>query len=463
MTSWPGLIAAEPGLTGAGIFLFSYQTSFFSGSYSIGDAVDALRDELRLGGVLQLEQLIFVCHSMGGIVARSYLVRQAADLAARHIEAGLFLVASPSVGADYASWLKPLAALMRHSQGKALALIRQNPWLSDLDRDFINLKESRRLPLRGKELVEDRFYVFSWFMRRVVPPFSGIKYFGDGIKIPGTDHSTIARPASAGALQHRLLVDFVLTGSAARLTAPPSQVPADGPVAPEEAVSHADRYLPSLLQPFAGSASLEAEVRKVLDDDEFPTMMSHGSGALVPNPVWGLEAAGLPLLGPRVRDAIRGQMFLAVADLPSGKPGIYCYWSERWQSYLFPFRKDDERSDEMRAGKIIQHSRDRYFCDAVELGKRVISVKRNQEHLTEMWLYCFEFFSITMGDGFNGRANHCWVDLDRLSDTRHREARVNGDIIRAIRRHFSAGLHGLPRSSIDWSVARFDGELPPKP
>ena len=98
-TYWPELLKLENDLSSVGIYVFSYRTSLSSGYYSLGDVVDSLKEYLKLDSVLDFTKLIFVCHSMGGIVARRFLVQQRTDLVKRGLrEVGLFLVASPSLG-----------------------------------------------------------------------------------------------------------------------------------------------------------------------------------------------------------------------------------------------------------------------------------------------------------------------------------------------------------------------------
>jgi hypothetical protein len=130
--------------------VFTYKTGFFSGTYSLGDVVDALKEHMRLDGVMNRRRIVFVCHSMGGIVARRFLVQRAADLIENRKSIGLFLVASPSLGSGYANWLSPLARFFEHTQADALRFEQTNTWLMDLDRDFQNLKESERLSMNGK-------------------------------------------------------------------------------------------------------------------------------------------------------------------------------------------------------------------------------------------------------------------------------------------------------------------------
>jgi uncharacterized protein YegP (UPF0339 family)/pimeloyl-ACP methyl ester carboxylesterase len=215
-TYWPAQLAADNALSAPGVYVFEYKTTYFSGDYRISDAVDALKEHLRLDNVLATQAVIFVCHSMGGIVARKYLVERAPELIAQGLPIGLFLIASPSLGSAYGTWFSAVADFFEHSQAGALKLAANNVWLSDLDKEFLNLKEEGLLRLVGKELIEDQFIVLKkLFKRQVVERHSGSRYFGEPVKIPNSDHFTIAKPADTKAFQYRLLLDFVRYGLSA--------------------------------------------------------------------------------------------------------------------------------------------------------------------------------------------------------------------------------------------------------
>jgi hypothetical protein len=208
---WPELLKNEPELGSLGIYVFTYETGIFSGSYRLGDIVDDLKENMRVDGVLASDRLIFVCHSMGGIAVRKYIVERQAELIGAGKEIDLFLVASPSLGSSYADWLSPLAQLFGHAQAEALRFVRNNDWLMDLDKEFMNLKEGGRLKIKGKELVEDKFVVLKKFWgRQVVEPFAGARYFGEPCKVPESDHFSIAKPKVQTAIQHRLVSRFIL-------------------------------------------------------------------------------------------------------------------------------------------------------------------------------------------------------------------------------------------------------------
>jgi hypothetical protein len=209
-TYWPALLKDVKELQALGIYVFSYQTSVFSGSYSLSDVVDALKELLRLDGVTESRRIVFVCHSMGGIAVRKYIVERSIDLIERNTSLCLFLVASPSLGALYANWLSPLVQALGHAQADALRFQQSNTWLNGLDKEFQNIKESGKISIRGKELVEDKFVVLKRLLQKqVVEPFAGARYFGEPFKVPLSDHFTIAKPNSANAIQHRLLCQFI--------------------------------------------------------------------------------------------------------------------------------------------------------------------------------------------------------------------------------------------------------------
>ena len=225
---WPTLLSDEAELTSLGVYVFTYQTGVFSGSYRLSDIVDALRAQMDLDGVTKSDRLVFVCHSMGGIVARKFLVERASYLIESKKAIALFLVASPSLGSSYANWLSPLARLVGQAQADDLRFVRGNSGLQDLNREFRNLEAAGKLKITGKELVEDKSIVLKRLWRRqVVEPFAGAQFFADPLKIAAADHFSIAKPENSSASQHRLLVKFIDDFLNAPLQTDPSNQVAD--------------------------------------------------------------------------------------------------------------------------------------------------------------------------------------------------------------------------------------------
>lgn len=211
-TYWPDLLVQDDALGDPSIFAYTYETGIFSADYNLDDVVADFRERIRNAGIEAGPRIVFVCHSMGGVVARRYLVRRQLDKDAFRAQTtfGLFLLASPSLGSEWANWLQPIAECLGHSQADAMRFSEQNSWLSALDNDFRALLHLKGNELHGRELIEDKFIVGRFFFApKVVARISASHYFAHALKIAGSDHSSITKPEDTDALQHKALREFV--------------------------------------------------------------------------------------------------------------------------------------------------------------------------------------------------------------------------------------------------------------
>jgi hypothetical protein len=201
---WPDLVATEFG--SAGVFLGGYYTGLLSGDYGIRDCAHELFTGLSVatGGypaVLEHERIVFVCHSLGGIIARYMLEAWRQAFQSQAIL--LVLIASPSLGSKYAIWLDAVIDLFGNRQGKQLAW--RSELIEDLDRRFKDLKNPPPLipRLMGCEIVEQRFPVPG--LERIVTAEAAARYFGDYDVVADSTHTSIVKPPNANANVHLLL------------------------------------------------------------------------------------------------------------------------------------------------------------------------------------------------------------------------------------------------------------------
>jgi pimeloyl-ACP methyl ester carboxylesterase len=78
---WPSMLTSDSAFDGADIFVHSYPTSFWA-TMSIDELAEDMRVVFNGNGVTDHKKLIFVAHSMGGLVVRAYLFKHR-DIAAK--------------------------------------------------------------------------------------------------------------------------------------------------------------------------------------------------------------------------------------------------------------------------------------------------------------------------------------------------------------------------------------------
>jgi pimeloyl-ACP methyl ester carboxylesterase len=221
---WPYLIAHDQRLGGASVFLGGYNTG---PNVELDDAMGELWAGLKDAGIpKKYSNIIFIAHSLGGIVVRRLLVHNWVPFSGKRI--GVLLFASPSGGSYWANFFQLL------NRPLITRLMPSDPVLEQLDRDFLDLLSDRffadisasgRPIIKGQEMLEDTFlfgkdndYIAPL---QVVPKPSGHHYF-DFQVIAATDHSSIVKPPRDDSLVHKLVVQFYL--SFARSFAPEETV-----------------------------------------------------------------------------------------------------------------------------------------------------------------------------------------------------------------------------------------------
>lgn len=212
---WPDLIKEDSRIPEMSVFLGGYYTGVDSGSYAIRECSEELFNTLRRRSPcgkmapIDLKKIIFVCHSLGGIVVR-YMLESYREHFAPH-KIGLVLMASPSIGSDYADRLSKLASFYKNRTGKQLR--KNSEILSDLDGRFKSFIEARVAnTFFGAEAIEHVGLIYMRWLpgfEPIVMKSSASRYFANQRIIPGTNHSTIVKPTSITHDSHSFLVDFL--------------------------------------------------------------------------------------------------------------------------------------------------------------------------------------------------------------------------------------------------------------
>ena len=216
---WPDLIASDPRFQQPAIFMATYHTAVDSRDMSIQDCASDVMSYLRTTDSegrrppLSWPKLVFVCHSMGGVVVRQLLCDNWHLFEDKQV--GVVLIASPSYGARLASLSRRVAAAFANRQGEQLAWGSES--VVELDRRFRDLLGDRKRAgmLSGIEFIENRTFLhLKWLplftRRKIVDRVSAARYFPTPKVIADADHSTISKPRTVHDRVHHFLFEYLV-------------------------------------------------------------------------------------------------------------------------------------------------------------------------------------------------------------------------------------------------------------
>ncbi|MEZ7188535.1 ATP-binding protein [Pseudoalteromonas sp. DY56-GL22] len=209
---WPDLILKEKRIFKPSIFLAEFYTEAGSNDYGISECAKEVHsqlvrtDEKGNSPPISKENIIFVTHSTGGIVARYILDSYRSTF--RNKKVGLCLYASPSYGSKIPFLARLLSKLTNNQLAQELNW--ESDILKDIDDRFNTLLAEKSVNITGIEAFENRApFRIPFINYRVVNKESAARYFNKRKLIPNSDHSSIVKPKSACCASHEFLIDYM--------------------------------------------------------------------------------------------------------------------------------------------------------------------------------------------------------------------------------------------------------------
>ena len=217
---WPTLVKEDAASVGPfNIFIVEHSASLVAGNFDIAQAAIQVFTDLEVPSpfgvsrraALDAEIIVFVCHSLGGVIVRKILIEQKSQFKGKKI--GLLLYASPSSG----SWLADASGNIPQPKGMAETagqLTTDSEFLEELNRRFQSLMrnspEERGFTLVGREFFESKFPGgYTVPDGKLVVPKRTKTFFEEFAVIPDADHSMIVKPNNIGHPSHKGLVSFM--------------------------------------------------------------------------------------------------------------------------------------------------------------------------------------------------------------------------------------------------------------
>ncbi|MBA5635676.1 alpha/beta hydrolase [Duganella sp. LX20W] len=208
---WPEMLLHDERFKNASVFLGGFYTDVNSKDYATDFAVKDLlaalkRPSVKNGrAVLDHKNIIFICHSTGGVMVRRLLAQNVEQFKGKKI--GLLLIASPSLGSRWADRLSPIAKFGGNQLAQELE--DNSQFLTSLDTTFKEIVDNKTLNITGIEAVENHFVIDCfWCFTKVVEVQSAARYFPNPRMLANTDHFSTVKPNSDTHPAYLLLSDF---------------------------------------------------------------------------------------------------------------------------------------------------------------------------------------------------------------------------------------------------------------
>jgi pimeloyl-ACP methyl ester carboxylesterase len=207
-TTWPAMVREDLRFKDFDIYLFNYHTAHFTSEQMIHEiasrGMDTLKDSEDFE---QYQEIYFIAHSMGGLVAKSLLthLNRGNDVPLLRRVKALITLGTPSQGAS----LTVLGQLIfRNPQLKDMEPKHLNAWLSDMEKSWNQLMDDRKESQypRAYCAYETRPYFLGYI---VVPQEAAVsRCDGDAQGLP-LDHSQLAKPTSMNDDPYKWVMDKV--------------------------------------------------------------------------------------------------------------------------------------------------------------------------------------------------------------------------------------------------------------
>ena len=137
---WPEMITHDHTFDGQDVYVYHYSSPPFHQAFSIDQLAENMRLLLRTDGVLSHDEITFVCHSMGGIVTRAFILRNRSEVA-KKIRL-LYFFATPTTGNSYAQVARLFSDNPQFKQ--LLPLNNADSFLASQQSDWVDAKLSLR-------------------------------------------------------------------------------------------------------------------------------------------------------------------------------------------------------------------------------------------------------------------------------------------------------------------------------
>jgi len=186
---WPQLLVDDPAFQNADVYVYSYATPYVGHSYTIDELIENMRIILTNDEIFKKhKRVVFLCHSMGGLVLRGYLKRYA--LNAPQVPLAYFF-STPTAGAHVTQLARFLS---KNPQLGGMLPANSENYVSNLERDW------RAMPYHVNS--HCAYEIQDTYGIRIVDEQSAASLCDGPVDPVDANHIDIVKPKDRGAVQY---------------------------------------------------------------------------------------------------------------------------------------------------------------------------------------------------------------------------------------------------------------------
>jgi len=156
---WPSLIGEDSAFASFDVYVYEYPTAFQGSCMSVSDIADDLRLRLQADRVFDdHSQVVFVAHSMGGLIVRNFLLRNQ-DWVQKSVPMAFFF-GTPTAGSPKANFAAPFSRCQQLQDVRTIDVnsflqSQQSDWFSSrLQQSVVSYCAFEVLPQAGGKTVD---------------------------------------------------------------------------------------------------------------------------------------------------------------------------------------------------------------------------------------------------------------------------------------------------------------------
>jgi pimeloyl-ACP methyl ester carboxylesterase len=128
---WPELLTKDPAFDGSSIYVYEYPSNLIQDTFSIDEIAENMRLQFEADGVSAHREIVFLAHSMGGLVTRAYLLKYRGVAGRVRM---IYFFSTPTTGSEIADLAKLIS---KNPQFGKMKPMQSADYLADLQRTWL--------------------------------------------------------------------------------------------------------------------------------------------------------------------------------------------------------------------------------------------------------------------------------------------------------------------------------------